>query len=356
MEPEISRIKKTQPLAKRPNREDDPKNASYTEKPNGFNSRNFTDKQQSRTKAQENSNQERISNGDGTSANRPETSVGRSRNVPLSRGSSSNNVTSGPGKGPALDYIPVIVCDEVSEGDTPVQSCGADVGVTSDNNFLLQTQEPDLIAFDTNEVLKSSNAEVAVRTPIPEQPKQILITEEATERSRSEAVSRRNVSASKEQDRGPTSPRSRRSSAYGQGSPKRQGESYVERLAKSRARCSPSLNSANTSKDAEERINNLTQISKEHNSKDEPSWNDIAYAEDPSHFHAALAKFVSEDLRQSPQRSMSFASTPLSMAGSRTKIKTYQSQVEHLEVNDHDFDSDGEDKKLAECSKLSVSN
>ncbi|GFR68658.1 hypothetical protein ElyMa_005613600 [Elysia marginata] len=70
---------------------------------------------------------------------RPETSVGRSRGGLQE----SSNVISGQVKQPPPDHIPVIICDEINEGDTPSQSRGSDRGVSPDNNFLQHSDKKD---------------------------------------------------------------------------------------------------------------------------------------------------------------------------------------------------------------------
>ncbi|GFR68637.1 hypothetical protein ElyMa_005613400 [Elysia marginata] len=131
-------------------------------------------------------------------------------------------------------------------------------------------------------------------------------------------------------------------------SAKRQGESYVERLAKSRARNSASNSSkaqSNTLEDdcLEPEAMHFAQFVRKHSYANKELWSDTDFTRNASQLHSALADLVSADIRQSPQRSMSFASTPLSINENRKTRRVY-SPLEQVEVNDADFDSDGDEK------------
>ena len=271
--------------------------------------------------------------------------MGKNRGASLG----SSNVSSEEARQPPPNHIPLIVCDEITEGDTPPQTRGFDTGVSADN-LLLQCTEPE------------SDIEVSIQEIENEGRtfnfgKQSRIPKGAKDYSPSQAkdLARKSSAADDDPNR-ITSARSRRGSEYGHGSPKRQGESYVERLAKSRVRNSASQRP----KDQQNSVRNeileaddiyFAKFLEQQSYAKRGLWNSTNFSKHASQFHSTLADLVSEDIRQSPHRSMSFTSTPLSLTDNRKTRKLF-SPAEHIEVNDADFDSDGEDKSKSRASKF----
>ena len=256
----------------------------------------------------------------------------------------------------ASEHIPIIVCDEVNEGDTPTQTRGADTGVTDDNTFLLQCPESEDAGIGTlnssSGIGLSTQENVLLQSNAEKQPQKVKGKTSAFQPPANPHQGQ-GVATENDQDRRVTSARSRKGSAYGQGSPKRQGETYVERLAKSRARSgaqveskAPPVLSDDEALEIEAIL--LAQLVKKHSYANRKSLANLNLNRHTSQLHTALAEFVAEDLRQTPQ---SFTSTPLLLNENR-KSRTFRAPAfEHTEVNDADFDSDGEEKSKSGISK-----
>ncbi|RUS82607.1 hypothetical protein EGW08_009635 [Elysia chlorotica] len=331
MELDVSKIKRTQPLALKTKLADRSEASSQKQNRLEFNNKPSpgTDKNQKSAQKAEPSGWSREETNLGK---RPETPVGRSREAPLVFSSAS----SGEASQSPPDHIPLIVCDEVNKGDSPPQTRGLDRGVSADN-LLLHCPEPDDVGatITKNEVLISNfdNQSQRHRNIKDYAPSPVIIQKSPRADDDSERIS---------------SARSRKGSVYGQGSPKKQGESYVERLAKSRVRNSASLKSKEQQKVIRDDISEADDIYyakflEQQSYAKRGLWNSNNLSKRVSQLHSTLADLVSNDIRQSPYRSISFTSTPLSLSDNKILRKVF-SPAEDAEVNDADFDSDGEEK------------